>query len=125
MATKQSKNKNRYRTMRSAILTRSLLSVLPVLVLMKSAAGGTAARADLVTAQPIQAQVVAAAQVTGSSGAQAIAASANSTQTATSQRAASASPTSTTKSSSATTYTKTKAVAQRLGHAGNHAASGR
>lgn len=45
MATKQSKKQNRYRTMRSAILTGSLLSFLPLFVLMRSAAGDTINRA--------------------------------------------------------------------------------
>jgi hypothetical protein len=40
---KRNENRNRYRTLRSAILTGSLLSILPLLVLMKGGAAGTSA----------------------------------------------------------------------------------
>ena len=41
--TKRNENRNRYRTMRSAILTGSLLSILPLVVLMKGGAASTGA----------------------------------------------------------------------------------
>lgn len=97
MATKQSKSQNRYRRMRSAFVTASVLGVLPLFVLMKSGTGNASTTADLATA------------------AQAIAVSASPTQTTSSQDAASpagtsaASTSSKTTAASATTYTRTKA----------------
>jgi uncharacterized iron-regulated membrane protein len=116
MANTRKKNRSRYRTMRSAILTGSFLSFLPLLVLMKSTAGSGANIGPAAS----QVQLATVAQVAAApSSNQAIANVATADQTANTQNTASAAatPTSTasntqTSSSASTssmTYTRTKA----------------
>lgn len=93
MATRHNKHQNRHRAIRSAILTGSLLSVLPLFALMKSAAGDASASAGLAVAG-------SPAQTTSS---QSVA------TTATTQATTPATSTATTKAPAAMTYTRTKA----------------
>src|SRR5438045_3385263 len=112
MATKA--NKSRYRTMRSAVLSASVLSFIPLFAVMKAAAGGTAS-STVVTTEPAPAQLVAAQQGTAPSGTSAIAAAATPPQTASDATSATAASTATTTkaaatpTTAATTYTRTKA----------------
>ena len=93
MATKQDKNRNRYRSMRSAILTGSVLSILPVLALIRGGATNASTSAPMAT-----------------SG-EGIAVSVNSAQTASSQSTTNqiARSTSLSAKAPATTHTRTRA----------------
>ncbi|HEY8171794.1 MAG TPA: hypothetical protein VIH21_01805 [Dehalococcoidia bacterium] len=101
MATKSAKN--RYRTMRAAILSASVLSILPLVAAMKSVTSDSSARVGTV-----QAALASASNATPSAQNQASA-----TQSgvgSTSKASAAATPaTSSAKSSTSKTYTRTKA----------------
>ena len=103
MATTSKKTQNRYRVMRSAVLTGSILSVLPLVAVMKSAAS--------VDGGPSESAVAAAPASTAASGV--IAAAPTQAQTsnvaATPTAKATATTSSTSTTSSQTTYTRTKA----------------
>jgi hypothetical protein len=101
MATKQDKNQNRYRTIRSAILTASLLSILPLFVLMKSGVGDASATSNLATSTQGIAVAASPTQTTNRQNAV--------RQTAATPVTVTASKSSSTNSSSAMTYTRTKA----------------
>lgn len=112
MATSRNKHQNRYRRMRSAILTGSLLSFLPLFVLMRSAAGDTSASADLATSAQGIAVTASATQTTSSKNAgnqTAATSQSTSTQAVATPTASTASTSSSTTTSSAMTYTRTKA----------------
>lgn len=92
MKTKHHKNANRYRTMRSAILTGSLLSILPLVVIMRNGAPSTSTA--LAASPPSLAVAAGSVQTT----------SVQAGQTSTS-----APSTASTRTTTTTTHTKTKA----------------
>jgi hypothetical protein len=103
-------NKNRHRTIRSALLSASILSFLPILGLMK------ANTTTYSVTQPLDSVQLAAAApgvdvagTTSTAGTQAASTTASGTASSTSSSQSTSSQSSSTKSQAANTYTRTKA----------------